>query len=54
MPSVFELLLGWDLVGDTADRGVFDGVVMLSGCVVKGFIVFVAKRQRMVLCVGLD
>ena len=48
-----KLLLGLGPVGDIADGGVLDGMVMLSGWVVKGFIVFVAKRGKCCFALGL-
>ncbi len=40
-------------MGDVADGGVLDGVVMFSGWVGRGCVVFVVERERMLLCIGL-
>ena len=36
--SVVELLVGWNPVGDIADGGIPDGVVILSGQVGRGYV----------------
>ena len=50
-PSVLELLLGWGTVGDIADGGVIDGVVMLSDWVGKGLLCLLPReRKNAALC----
>ncbi len=51
--SVVELPVGWDPVGDIADGGVFDGVVMLSCWVRKGSLCVLPREEGCCFCIGI-
>ena len=38
-------------MGDIADGGVLDGVVLFSGWVRRGCVVFVVERLKMLFCI---
>lgn len=48
-----EFLLRWDPVGDIVNRGTLDYMVMLSGWVERGCIVYVDRIGKILLFVGL-
>ena len=39
-------------MGDIADVGILDGVVMFSGWIWRVYVVFVVDRGSMLLCIG--